>query len=361
MARMRMLAALVLVAGLSGCPPKPPPSTDPHYSIILLDARAGVANAINNHGEVVGYVELASGQKRATLWRPDGSPKVVDLGLIAGTTGESEAYAINDFSQVAGWSNYSASYWHAFLWTAAGGMQDLGTLGGPRSTALDINGKGQVAGRADVTVSGPAHAFIWDADEKMRAVPGSEPGSAAFGVSATGTVVGSIGTAFESPTAPPPQARRWSAGASAAIANDLGGQGSMARAVNVLGTIVGKAQLASGDWVPFRWSPPGPMTALPMLGGCQVTQIRYCGSAEAINATPGDIVGTAANSQNQLSAVLWRGGLIYDLNGRYAPTSGWIRLVRATGINLDGRIVGEGLRSGPAGPYTAPFLLVPTN
>ena len=37
---------------------------------------------------------------------------------------------------------------HAFLWTPGQGMQDLGTLGAPASTATGINDLGQVVGQA---------------------------------------------------------------------------------------------------------------------------------------------------------------------------------------------------------------------
>src|SRR2546422_193771 len=43
---------------------------------------------------------------------------------------------------------------HAFLWTAANGMRDLGTLGGTASMALGINNRGEVVG-------GSGRAFLW--------------------------------------------------------------------------------------------------------------------------------------------------------------------------------------------------------
>jgi probable HAF family extracellular repeat protein len=49
---------------------------------------------------------------------------------------------------------------HAYLWTSADGMTDLGTLGGRHSIAVDINDAGQVIGNSD-TVLGQQHAFFW--------------------------------------------------------------------------------------------------------------------------------------------------------------------------------------------------------
>lgn len=96
------------------------------------------ATAINSAGIIVGYKGYSP--YRALLWK-GGTPH--SLGALGGT-GESWSYAINASGQVVGASDYGAGY-HAFLWTKAGGMQDLGSLDGD-SFAYGINASGQVVG-----------------------------------------------------------------------------------------------------------------------------------------------------------------------------------------------------------------------
>ena len=51
----------------------------------------------------------------------------------------------------------------AFSWTPAGGRVDLPTLGGHAHLANAVNNLGQVVGHSDVTIFGPRQAFLWTA------------------------------------------------------------------------------------------------------------------------------------------------------------------------------------------------------
>ena len=105
---------------------------------------AGV-NAVNERGQVVGdrHPDPQDGNYRAFLWsQKDG---MVDLGGSL-----SVAYAVNDRGQVVGNGFFTASEGEqAFSWTQKGGVVDLGTFGGSYSVAYAVNDRGQVVGSAD--------------------------------------------------------------------------------------------------------------------------------------------------------------------------------------------------------------------
>ena len=92
---------------------------------------------------------------------------IMDKSLASPCTTQSRPSAINEHGQVVGTSDTASGEVHAFLWTRHLGMQDLGTLGGTFSSASAINNRGQVAGTSD-TASGEVHAFLWTLTDRRE-------------------------------------------------------------------------------------------------------------------------------------------------------------------------------------------------
>jgi probable HAF family extracellular repeat protein len=67
--------------------------------------------------------------------QPSQAQRLIWLGTLGGDS--SVAWGVSaDGSVVVGGAQNAAGEWRAFRWTAAGGMQDLGTLGGVRARLL---------------------------------------------------------------------------------------------------------------------------------------------------------------------------------------------------------------------------------
>lgn len=145
--------------------------------MINLGDQSSGAEGINNSGEIVGY-----GQNGAFIWY-----SASGFRLIGGTS----ASAINDLGQVVGTASS-----RAFLYDA-GGLHDLGTLGGGNSDAYDINNLGQVVGRAHTDPNDTLHAFLYSAGVMIDL--GTFPAgvqSTAYGVNNFGQVVGDATTSI---------------------------------------------------------------------------------------------------------------------------------------------------------------------
>ncbi|RIK67666.1 MAG: hypothetical protein DCC65_05930 [Planctomycetota bacterium] len=151
------------------------------------------AYAVDSAGRIVGQSFLPDDVTvRACLWI-GGVPR--DLGSLMGTPGgDSSAADINDFGQIAGWTETEAGFHHACLFQVdAGGSvtarTDLGVLGDDFSYAYGINAAGVVVG-----CSG-SRAFRWRQGvlEDLNALIPSGAGwtlSRASGLNDSGVIVG---------------------------------------------------------------------------------------------------------------------------------------------------------------------------
>jgi probable HAF family extracellular repeat protein len=123
------------------------------------------ASAVNNSGTIVGTVHTGSDEqwfdreRQAYTWR---DRAMRTWGTLGGAI--SEGLDINDAGALAGWStNADGSTELAFLATDAGGMVDLGTLGGSSSRARGLNNLGWVVGLSALGGAGDFdyHAFLY--------------------------------------------------------------------------------------------------------------------------------------------------------------------------------------------------------
>jgi probable HAF family extracellular repeat protein len=122
---------------------------------------------INDAGVVVGTTQTSAivGNRGFVAT----ATSMVTLSILSGGDVEMNAgaTAINNAGQIVGFSPTAAHTQHAVLWSAAGVIQDLGTLGGTNSTALDINASGQVIGSSQIAGDAATHFFLWSSGSGM--------------------------------------------------------------------------------------------------------------------------------------------------------------------------------------------------
>ena len=316
------------------------------------------ASSINARGEIVGASQNGQidpltlyPENHAVLWKNG----ISDLGTLGGN--QSVANAINDRGQVVGAAlnaipdalsnNFSLAFLfepaatqaHAFLWTKAEGMQDLGTLGGPDSTAAFVNLSGQISGQSytnaainPTTGYATLNPFFWE-HGKMVDI-GTLGGTLGYSVwmNNPGQVVGVSNLAGDQTG----HAFLWDKKEGLKDLGTLGGSYSEPDWINDADEIVGGAYTANdATYHAFLWR-DGAMADLGSVAD------DTCSEATSINSM-GQIVGFgSADCQNEDHAFLSEnGGPIIDLATLVLPGSD-VTLIQAIFINDRGEIAARG-------------------
>jgi probable HAF family extracellular repeat protein len=214
----------------------------------------------------------------------------------------------------------------AFLYSH-GQLHNLGALGGPASTARDINESGDVVGESRVDLPGPngrsvSHAFLYAAGSMTDpwASVGIDDGrsSAATAINAAGEIAGQIGQ----------RACVLSHGKVLFLGSLSPGGYVVPKRINRLGEVVGGAKSSDGSEHGFLFSREGLMD-LGTLGGS-------FSQAHDINDS-GQIAGSSQVAGGNRHAFLYERGSMLDLG---VPTGFEDSDARA--INSSGQIVGSG-------------------
>jgi len=203
------------------------------------------------------------------------------------------------------------------------GIVELGTLGGPRSYALDLTDDGRVVGGTDLA-SGAQHPFLWEDGVMTDLGTLSGPAGVAGGINESGEIAGQADTSTSR------RAFLWAGGTITELPTLDDGPNGRGFDVNDSGLVVGISDPGNGYQHPFLYdSDTGEITDLGLLPG------DNAGYANAINVA-GQVAGWSGPSNVVTGAVatLNEGGMITPLG-----TLGGSRSV-AFGLDDAGRVVG---------------------
>lgn len=254
----------------------------------------GVGSNWSSFAENTFYFPAAT-ETHATMWW--GSAKF-DMGTLGGP--DSTAVDINLLGQAVGWSytSYQANQFgvpdvRPFLWNPlTRKMRDLGSLGGACSIAAEINIRGDVIGHSTLADNKTEHPFLWTAKGGMRDL-------------------GTLGGGF-------------------AHANHINDHGEIVGYSTMLTTSEGPPAYMKGR--AFYWK-DGKMTNLGTFGD------DYS-DVNGIN-NQGQIVGEIFSATTGEALRGWisdRGGPIVDLNTLIDPNSGYT--IIAGGYITDAGVIG---------------------
>src|SRR5882672_4130383 len=296
--------------------------------LVTLGGATSYPLALSNNGIAVGYSSLGTlTTSHAFRWtQADG---ISDLGTLGGT--QSVATAVNETGMIAGASGTATGSQHAFIWTEKAGMADLGTLPAPfsNSYATGINDKNVVVGQSWKTTGDFAtHGFAWTRGGGMVDIGSLGGDTYPNAVNGDGLVVGTAYTAGFEESRP----FAWTRSRGLIDLGSLGGHFGEALAVSDTGVVVGYSYTAGDPSYPhpFVWTRATGMIDLGTLAS------GYSGYATAVN-DDGIVVGYTSTIGNaELRAFKW--SFATGMINLGTPSGGDSY---ATGISKEGLVAGN--------------------
>ena len=345
-AKLHLLA--LLSAGLSVLAINPA-SAQPYPGYIYTDLGPlpsgddSFATAINSTGQAVGFSSVA-GNRHATLWN---GTTPTDLSMLPGSGNYSEAWGINNNGMVAG-SSWSAADddTRATVWNSTAATRLDPLSGSDSSFGHAINDHNQVAGWSSTDEG--MRATLWNGTTATELGTLGGNSSIAYAINDDGKVAGQSTINSDSSVR---HATVWN-GTTPTDLGTLGGNSSVAYDINDSGRVAGRSDVTTGsfNYHATIWNGTMP-TDLGTLGGDS-------SQANAIN-NAGIVVGWSETPDDGTSATLWDGTTAIDLNSflnEDTVNAGWV-LTEAADTNDNGWIVGDAFNN--LTNQTHAFLLTP--
>lgn len=327
----------------------------------------------------------------APAWAALPQYTIIDLGVVTGTTSSQGIGVSPDGSQVVGRALGSTA--PAFVWSAATGMVGLPNLAGRNfAVANDISAGGLIVGTSMTTAFGSGALPVAWQDGVLTALPlpagqtvgraeavnaagvaaGSVGGgiaqrgalftlegattitavtangswmTSAFGINDAGLAVGNgvdpnnaavnVGLVYDSAT-----------GTMTSIGALPGANGALAFDISESGWVVGSSMLNQGSGMPFIWSAPTGMLAVPLPAGTSQGSLRGVNDA-------GWAVGTASSAY--AVPFVYDGNTTVTIDSLVPAGSGWnfatTTSASAMAITNDGVIIGTATYGGQIHAY----------
>jgi probable HAF family extracellular repeat protein len=303
--------------------------------------------------------------------------QIIDLGTFGGP--QSTAFGINASGQVVGEADDGNFHKHAFLYSA-GVMTDLGTLGGVTSRATAINDSGQIVGDADLT-GNRSHGFLYSGGTMTDLGTLGGNHSEANAINNAGQIVGNSGLlgsntshAFLSDGSQMTRLDNNAVSLAHAISNSgtaVGNAGdTVIHAVIFNGNAGTDLGVIAGGTNSYAYgiNGSGVIVGTSYVSSGDEHAFIYTGTTTDLNtggrfsgAYSINTAGDIVGDDSTLGAFLYSNGAVHSLQSLVAPgqMGPFTSLDRAYGINDHGWIVGSGLGGELGAGDGHAFLAVP--